>query len=298
MITQKEKEFFNFIYERQLVWYKRFVLKQTLPWTDDKILQTFKFINMYRELDRCTLYILKKLKNISNREKLLLNITFFRFFNKDEIYKQLRIPILEKINKKELVKKFEREKLLKKTVFNDAYLISSGNKKEKYLSVIDSLKFLEKNAKEIIQKIDESKQPEESFEALLKIPMIGPFLACEIWTDLSYFNFFKQGWTDNDFVNIGPRAKWGLQILYGEKISKKEQQRKLKHLHNIQKEILEKINSKIPWGKISYKNAFSNKPFLSLTNIEGALCEFRKYWNLSQGKGKRRYFQPLKKSSD
>jgi len=75
----------------------------------------------------------------------------------------------------------------------------------------------------------------------------------------------------------------------------------LKHLHKLQEEILPTINKDLneplPWIDISFKKASSNIPFLSLTNIEGALCEFRKYHRLKQGLGKRRYFQSQKNTS-
>jgi len=72
-----------------------------------------------------------------------------------------------------------------------------------------------------------------------------------------------------------------------QKLNKKEQEEKLGHLHKIQENFLDSA-----WKKIAYKNAFSNYPFLSITNIEGSLCEFRKYWRIKQGKGRRKYFVP------
>ena len=96
-------------------------------------------------------------------------------------------------------------------------------------------------------------------------------------------------------MNIGPGSKWGLELLYG-KSPAKELNEKLNHLHSIQNEFLTKIhlslNNEYSWEQIAYKNANSNYPFLSITNIEGALCEFRKYWNISNGHGRRKYFKP------
>jgi hypothetical protein len=278
-----EKEFFNFIYKRQLIWHKRFILKEKAPWTDDEVLKKYKIINMYRELDRCTLYILNKLKGIRNRETILLNIIFYRFFNIDQLYEKLGIGIFEKSDLKDLIEKFDE---LKKEgpVFSNAYLISGVKGERKHVSVVENLGKLD--IKSVIAEIDKASTPESSFGALLKIPMVGPFLACEIWTDLAYLGFFKQGWNDNDFVNIGPGAKWGLEIIYG-KLSRKELMEKLKHLHTIQGQFFDNEF----WKKIAYKEAFSNYPFLSITNIEGALCEFRKYCRLKNGKGKKRYFK-------
>jgi len=232
-----EKEFFNFIQERQLIWYKRFVLKQKQPWTDDKTLQTYKIINVYRELDKCTLYLLDKLKGIKYREKLLINIIFYRFFNRINLYEELGIVPFTKIDRKKIIGELEKIKKSGKPIFNNAYLISSGIKgKAKHISVIDFISKI--NLKEMVEKIDTSKTPRESLEILQQIPMVGPFLACEIWTDLTYFNFFKQKWNDNDFVNIGPGAKWGLEIVFDKKLDKKELEEKLNYLHKIQKKIL------------------------------------------------------------
>jgi len=63
-----ETDFFRFVYQRHLIWYKRFVLKQPAPWTNDTVLSTFKIINMYRELDKCTIYLVEKLKDVQDRK--------------------------------------------------------------------------------------------------------------------------------------------------------------------------------------------------------------------------------------
>ncbi len=296
-----EEEFFKFIYKRQLIWYKRFVLKKSPPWTDDNLLRTYKIINVYRELDKCTLYILDKLKDIQDRKKIFINIVFYRFFNQFNLYEKLGIEPFDSINEPTRVKllaTLDRIQNEGNPIFNNAYLISSGQKdKKKHHSIIDNLSKLP--VRNLIEELDQSKIPEESLSIIQKIPMVGPFLACEIWTDLSYLKFFKQKWNDNDFVNIGPGAKWGLEIISAKKLNKKEQQEKLNHLYKVQKEFLDNINEDLDeprsWKEIAYKKAFSNYPFLSITNIEGSLCEFRKYWNIKNGKGKRRYFVPLSK---
>src|SRR3989344_6884666 len=251
-IMDKELEFFKFIYKRHLVWYNRFVLKENPPWTEDTILQTYKLINVYRELDRCTIYLLNKLKNVKDRKVLLLNIIFFRFFNLDNIYEDLGIGILNNIDIA-LIGKFDKLKAQGRPIFNNAYLISSGGLGKKHVNIIKHLNSIKIN--ELINKIDNSKTAEESFECIKEIPMVGPFLACEIWTDLTYFKFFKQSWTDDDFVNIGPGAKWGLEILYG-KMSNRSLNEKLYLLHKIQRNLLPEIHvilkEKYSWSDIAY----------------------------------------------
>lgn len=286
------KDFFSFIYERQLIWHKRFFLKRDFPWTDDEILRKYKIINVYRELDKCTIYLLEKLKGMNDRAALLLNIVFYRFFNRVGLYEELEIQPFAKLDDglfEKIKKGFADRTAEGKVVFNNAYIISSrGGEERKYIEVLKGMRSVD--FAKLVEQIDIAKTPEEAFLILQQIPLVGPFLACEIWTDLSYFDFFKQGWDDNDFVNIGPGAKWGLEILFG-KLNKKQLHEKLKELYQLQESHLSEVAEKPSWREIAYKNAFSNYPFLSITNVEGALCEFRKYWNIKHGKGRRKYFK-------
>jgi hypothetical protein len=296
-MTTKEKDFFDFIFERQLVWYNRNV-KCTKSWTTDETLQKYKFCNCYRELDKGTQYIINKLKTEKSREIIFQNIVFYRFFNKFNLYEDLDISTIKEWNKettKELIKRFDYLRSQGKTIFNDAYLISGNKTKEpKHVFILKQLEysFSDNKVKELIKEIDNCKTPKESMQVIKKIPKVGDFLAYEIWTDLTYFNFFNQKWTDNDVVNIGPGAKWGLELIYEKKLSNKEQLEKINHLHKVQKQFLEKIKkNKLSWKDINYNDCFTNVPYLSLRNIEHSLCEFRKYLRLKEGKGKKRYFK-------
>ena len=241
---------------------------------------------MYRELDKGTIYILEKLKKIKDRKTFLLNIIFYRFFNRFNLYEKLGFSILEdfSIETKEKLKRSLEKLKREEPLFNDAYLIAGKKGEEKYVSVLDVLSELDRKSEDMISRIDKCETPEESFEILKELTLVGDFLAYEIWTDLTYFNFFQQGWTDNDFVNIGPGAKSGLEILYGKK-NKKEQKKLLCKLHKTQETFLSKKTNP-SWKDIAYK------PSLSLRNIEHSLCEFRKYYNLTMNKGKKRKFYP------
>jgi hypothetical protein len=282
-----EKKFFSFIKERQKIWFKRFVLKESGPWTKDYVLQKYKIINVYRELDKGTDYIIKKLNGL-DRKKIFLNVVFYRFFNQYNLYEKLKIQLFEKLPLMELSEKFEKSN---GPIFNSAYIISS-QKGCKWRNVLNSIKQVSDNIDSYLSGIDNAKTPDESFEVIKNIKLVGDFLAYEIWTDLTYFNFFKQGWSDDDFVNIGPGAKWGLELIYG-KLPKKELEQKIYYLRKIQKDYL--VGEE--WKKIAYKNS-NCYPFLSIRNIEHSLCEFRKYWNISKGVGRRKNFSPISKPKD
>lgn len=80
--------FFETMYERHLIWKRRFIDKKERPWTNNKIFQESKFTNVYRELDRNSQW---QIKNILLDDKLSLKnliwkMMVFRFFNNPETF--------------------------------------------------------------------------------------------------------------------------------------------------------------------------------------------------------------------
>jgi len=80
--------FFETMYERQMIWKRRFIDKKERPWTKNKIFQESKFTNIYRELDRNSQW---QIKNILLDEELSLKnliwkLMVFRFFNNPETF--------------------------------------------------------------------------------------------------------------------------------------------------------------------------------------------------------------------
>ena len=56
--TQVYNAFWNFAYKRQEAFFNRLENKPA-PWSDDPIIQKFKFTNAYRATDRVSQYLLK-----------------------------------------------------------------------------------------------------------------------------------------------------------------------------------------------------------------------------------------------
>jgi hypothetical protein len=116
---------YEFIYDRQKIWHDRFVLMRPFPWSTDRIFQSFKFCNVYRELDSGTIAISKRLISMDiPPEEKLLNIIAYRIFNKRDTFERLFDNLLR-------VKDFDFKALEKRLdnidgpIFSDAYLISS-----------------------------------------------------------------------------------------------------------------------------------------------------------------------------
>ena len=74
-----EEGFFKFIQERHNIWHERFILKNKPPWTEDPILGTTKYTNVYRELDRNTVWFIINVARNSNMDypiKVLNTLVF------------------------------------------------------------------------------------------------------------------------------------------------------------------------------------------------------------------------------
>lgn len=84
--------YWYFACERQNIFWKK-LNGDVAPWTEDKILQTFKFCNSYRVNDRVSQYLLCHV--IYNGKKysygnMIFRIVLFKLFNKESTWELLR----------------------------------------------------------------------------------------------------------------------------------------------------------------------------------------------------------------
>jgi hypothetical protein len=298
--------FYEFIYERQKIWHNRFVSNKPAPWTDDSVLQSFKFCNIYRELDAGTIAISKHLINTGMRpENKLLNIIAYRIFNKRDTFTRLFDGLLDDqtFNLKALEKRLDN---VNGTLFSDAYLISSHpvnpdyRPRDKHIQVLLMLHKIIPVLPQIIQKLNTNTA--QSGLAIIEryVDMAGPFLSGQILLDCTYSRNSNGisdivPYTPNDFLIVGPGAHWGLEILFNEKLNKKDADDKCRLLFKSQKEYFDLLKEKSgkDWLQVKWEEpGYCGGNYISLHDIQGCLCEFRKYTRLKNGeKAKKRYFR-------
>src|SRR5579872_2195532 len=74
--------FFEFATERHAIYVRR-AAGDPPPWTQDRILQTCRFTNVYRELDKTTVWFRKYVREpLANRPEVFLATVLFRWFNR------------------------------------------------------------------------------------------------------------------------------------------------------------------------------------------------------------------------
>lgn len=304
LVPKNLKNFYYWMYERQNIWYRRFVLNKERPWTENKILHEYNFTNVYRQLDKESQWLIK---NVIKKEKdpkcMLWKIIVFRYFNKHELFEFIgKVPSLEDYDPKEFEKSVLAFKKKNGRVFTQAYMINPPKRKEDIEIGIE--RFYCKNIKYLFDNIDsiwkcykESKRPEELDNKLRSLPCIAGFMSYEIYCDLTYTKWFK--YKDNDFVNVGPGAKFGLELIFPNLFVNRKISRyidKLYFLRDNADKFFKLYGFKFKYYNENDPKDYANGMRLGNRSIEHSLCEFSKYFKMLENVGKpRQKFVPKTK---
>ncbi len=294
--------FFTFMYRRHNAWRNRFIKhKPRKKWTNDKILRDFKYTNIYRQLDRGSLWAIniiikptmKKYHNAvkkGNKKKakfyyknLIWKLLVYRLCCRIETFEKIGIPDYTKFDPV-LYLSAIKGVLKHHRAMTNAFLTcpcpKGMTKVEGYvLNLIDGRIKLD----DVYKTCKTTDNPEDIVKALRKIRGCGGFFAYELYCDLCYSGITK--FTTNDYVNIGPGCMEGLRFLYpsiGTSVSKAKE--KLYTLFDDQNKHFERLG--LNFKHCNYLEPVKNK--LSLRSIEHSLCEFSKYWLQLRNVGKRR----------
>ena len=280
------KSFYSFIYKRHKVWHNRFVLK--LPredWTNDKALRKSRYTNVYRELDRGTLWWFK---NVYRRDKGIEEIIWrtcvYRLLNKVETFDIIGVPYLENFKSE----KFRRgwfgniQRLLDDgvKVWTSAHITLQSNLKanrlENYKTILGRL--LE-NIHPLYKKTVNDNSIESVFQEIRKEYGFGPFTSYEVATDLAYCDWSI--FNNDTWANAGPGCIPGIKLIFPWAKNQEDYLWCMKILRNSQNAAFDKYD--LNFAKIIYDGNY-----LSLRNIEHSLCEWRKYYSQVRSIGRAR----------
>lgn len=207
--------YWRFAVERQAVFFNR-LRKRSLPWTQDPILQQYKFTNAYRASDRVSQYLIKNViySGEQSSEEVFFRVLLFKFFNKIETWELLE-RALGAISYREYdYKAFDRvltDSIEQgERIFSAAYIMPSGSSvfgtSRKHRAVLKLLQQMMDD--EVPLKIAQQKSMLDAFNLLRSYPLLGDFLAYQYVTDLNYSTLTN--FSEMEFVVPGPGAKGGI----------------------------------------------------------------------------------------
>lgn len=300
---------FYFLNERQRIRDKRYS-GEPFPWTEDPILRTYSFCEVFRQDDRVSRWIIDNwLKPYDGHPNMWLACCIARQINwpdtleaigfpEDEDYPRYAARSVEIMNG--IAGKGDK-------VYTGAYVIYGGPGKAggyptKPNWTMNGVILPAWEQRRKIQKyFDETPTWERSIEYVVKwlelFPGFSGFMGYEAACDMSYTSLLKDAQDIFTWANPGPGAMRGLNRLHGRKLDWKipEQQ-----AVGEMKDLLAIANSPdSPLGEHVFNRAqhHTGSSWLVLRDIESGLCETDKYLRVKNGEGKPRskFVQPEKR---
>ena len=265
--------YWYFAAERQKIFMKKW--KGFLPpWTEDSILQEYKFCNSYRVLDRVSQYLLKNV--IYNgkkytKEDMIFRILLFKIFNKESTWELLESKVGDIT-----LKTFDKKKysaILKDAIrkcipiYNDAY-ISCANKAYGYHHKHDNhleLLYQMFQIDKVQDKILKCKSMKDAFFILKRYPLIGNFIAYQLVTDINYSEAVN--WQEDEFTVAGPGSIRGIQKCFTDRENMTYEDI-IRYMYEHQEEEFKRLHLEFP--------KLGNRP-LQLIDCQNIFCELDKY---------------------
>ena len=298
------KLYWYWIGERMNIWYKRTILREPQPWTEDVILQENKFTNCFRDLDRGTIVYIKEILSkmdepnidlVKRTKEVMLNTMIYRLFLKYDTWKRIGFLYIDTWDEqwahaKENLREMKRNG---ETVWHAAYYVNdlkcanpdpktNGDKVENAICMVNNF----------YNDIDDTYEyvtthgMKDCLEYFTHFPGVATFTCYEYLCDwgMSYKHVKHPvvDWTDDDYVNIGPGNKMGLDFIFEKK----------GNLDYFEMNFYLRASWKAYMKRFGYYDRFIEQMpewchgDINMRLIEHDLCEVQKYLNVYYGTGK------------
>lgn len=265
--------YWYFAYERQNIFIKKKNGEKS-PWTDDPILQEYKFCNSYRVNDRVSQYLLKNViynGKVYSKEDMLFRILLFKLFNKESTWELLINEFgditLNNFDFNNYSKVLNNAISNNIKIYNDAY-ISCANKAygynrkhDNHLSLLKEIFIIDRSHLKILA----AKTMKEAFDILKSYPLIGNFMAYQLVTDINYSEIVS--WREDEFTVAGPGSLRGIKKCFIN-IGNMSNEDIIKYMYEHQDEEFKRLN-------LDFKR-IGTRP-LQLIDCQNIFCELDKY---------------------
>ena len=263
--------FIRFVVERYMVYLNR-QRGHPPPWTKDKILQQYRFCNVYREYDKVTAWIRD---NWRTPYRDCVDLWFWmvqaRFINRIEALELLPTPS-QAFNPSRFIDILQRHHRKGGKVFSAAYIISTGGKR------MDKIEYVAEHVLDPLWKARHSLRPQKgdylaNYAAKLKLHNgLGSFIVGQIIADIKYVRpllHARDWWT---FAVSGPGSRRGLNRVYDRtgRWNESEWYDSLLAL----------------WKRVEQPLAAVEMPPMHMQDLQNCLCEFDKYERARLGEGR------------
>ena len=268
MNQKRVNDFNSFMEERHNIFIRKEINNEPYPWSDDAILTEYSFCNVYRELDRVTIWIRENWREpYADHPNLPFAMAMARQINWPDTLDEIGFPTEWRPDH---IKTIMQDRMARKDkVYTGAYMLTGtlgGTKIEQTIDKI--LTPLYANFPCDFSSI------ENSWKSFLPYAGFSDFMSYEVVTDLRHTKWLEKAPDIMTWANPGPGAMRGLNRIFGRPLDSK--QKKPLFIQEM-RDLLAILN---------------NRPLpLEMRDIEHCLCEFDKYerTRLGQGRPRSRY---------
>jgi hypothetical protein len=212
------RAYWHFAAERQSVFLRR-QKDEAPPWTDDPIINTYKFTNVYRASDRVTQFLIREVIYDDvrrSRADELARIILFRLFSKPSTWSALEARLgdltLATMRSKRIAAALGK---LHESgpIYTSAFILCANNDYGKKRKFENHLALIDHMLRDGLEKrIARAKGLGDLYEALLPYPLIGPFMAYQLAIDINYSELVD--FSENEFTVAGPGAERGIRKVF------------------------------------------------------------------------------------
>lgn len=189
------------------------------PWSEDPILETYKFCNVFRAADRVSQYMIREVAygpDAGDPADRMFQIVAFRTFSNIDTWEGVkadlgRAPRLADLRSGAFEYALQNVKARKGGLYTGAFILCATKAygfDEKHRNHVGLFKhmFLDEH---LDLKLAGANSLEQVVHALQAFPLMGPFMAYQTAIDLNYSDLFS--FSENDYTQAGPGALRGLK---------------------------------------------------------------------------------------
>jgi len=286
--------FFRFMNERHRI-YLHYKARDPWPWTDDTILQTYKFTNVYRDLDAVSLDVRKQILDYyrpwkkTYAERLVRDVIVYRLFNWPATWQRLH-PLLDNWDEQRAVRRLMKAQERGEKIFTGAYVCgNNGLTRSKIDLYCEAVSEALPRVGRIVRAIRADRRIENATRVIEEnVPLAGMFVAYEMASDLRWSPLLCKASDIMTWANPGPGAMRGLKrALADDPYRYKVGDDTVTYTRPMTGEAVQEMQKLLRESQDPGVLGKHMRP-LEMRDIEHSLCEFDKYMRVKNGEGRPR----------
>jgi hypothetical protein len=201
------------------------VANEDPPWTDDEILSSYRFTNVFRAADRVSQYLIRRViyhagYASDSEEDIVLRILLFKIFNRISTWELLEQHVgrvtAESFDRALYAGVLRKEMSAGRPIYSPAYIVPSPTrygfprKHENHLTLLAGML-----SDRIGARIADAPSMAHVFGILRSYHGLGDFLAYQFAVDINYSELTD--FSENEFVMPGPGAMEGIRKAFSDR---------------------------------------------------------------------------------